>query len=160
MTTPLQLLSEHGQSPWIDYISRPFIDGGDLGRLVSDGIVGVTSNPTIFQGAIAGGDAYDEQLRDVIHSESDPKQVFLALAREDIREACDVLRDVWERGGAARDGWVSLEVDPTLAMDAPGTTREAQRLHELIGRPNLFVKIPGTVCRRSRTRSRPASRST
>jgi transaldolase len=144
MTTPLQLLSEHGQSPWIDYISRPFIDGGDLGRLMSDGIVGVTSNPTIFQGAIAGGDAYDEQLRDVIHSESDPKQVFLALAREDIREACDVLRDVWERGGAARDGWVSLEVDPTLAMDAPGTTREAQRLHELIGRPNLFVKIPGT----------------
>jgi transaldolase len=141
MTTPLQSLDEHGQSPWIDYVSRPFLHDGEFAGLVRDGIVGVTSNPTIFQGAIAGGDAYDEQLKEVLRSEDDPKEVFLALAREDIREACDALREVFDRG---RDGWVSLEVDPKLAMDAAATTEEARRLHAMIDRPNLFVKIPGT----------------
>jgi transaldolase len=144
MTTPLQLLAEHGQSPWIDYISREFVRDGDLEALVGDGIVGVTSNPTIFQGAIADGNAYDDQLRGVVRTETDPKEVFLALAREDIRDACDLLRDVYDRGGSTRDGWVSLEVDPDLASDAGATAREAQRLHRLIDRPNLFVKIPGT----------------
>jgi transaldolase len=144
MSTPLQSLSDHGQSPWIDYVSRPFLHDGDLAGLVRDGIVGVTSNPTIFEGAISSGDAYDEQLREVLRSESDPKEVFLALAKEDIREACDLLREVFDRGDSTRDGWVSLEVDPNLASDAAGTTREARRLYELIDRPNLFVKIPGT----------------
>ncbi len=143
-TTPLTALAEHGQSPWIDYLSRPFVRDGDLEGLVGDGIVGVTSNPTIFQAAIADGDAYDEQLREVLASEEDPKEVFLALAREDIRGACDLLRPVFERGEATRDGWVSLEVDPELADDAAATAREAHRLHELVGRENLFVKIPGT----------------
>jgi transaldolase len=144
MTTPLNALSEHGQSPWIDYLSRSFVRDGDLAGLIDDGIVGITSNPTIFQGAIADGDAYDEQLREVLVAESDPKEVFLALAREDIRGACDQLAPVFERGDATRDGWVSLEVDPNLAHDADGTAREAQRLHKLVDRPNLFVKIPGT----------------
>ena len=144
MTTPLQLLAEHGQSPWIDFISREFVRDGDLAGLVDDGIVGVTSNPTIFQGAIAEGNAYDDQLREVLKSESDPKEVFLALAREDIREACDLLRPVFDRGDATRDGWVSLEVDPDLAHDAAATTKEARRLHDMIDKPNLFVKIPGT----------------
>ncbi len=144
MTKPLALLSEHGQSPWIDYLSRPFLEGGELADLVRDGIVGVTSNPTIFQGAIAEGEAYDEQLREVLRSERDPKEVFLALAREDIREACDVLREVFDRGERTRDGWVSLEVDPNLAYDSQGTLAEAKRLHAMIDRPNLFVKIPGT----------------
>jgi transaldolase len=145
MSSPLQALCEQGQSPWIDYVSRPFLRDGELRELAEQGIVGVTSNPTIFQGAIANSDAYDEQLRDVLRSETEPKEVFLALAREDIREACDVLRPVFDRGDATRDGWVSLEVDPNLAHDAAGTVQEARRLHGLIDRPNLFVKIPGTA---------------
>jgi transaldolase len=144
MTTPLQQLTEHGQSPWIDYVSRPFVRDGDMDALVHDGIRGMTSNPTIFQGAISGTEAYDEQLREVLRTETDPKEVFLALAREDIREACDKLRPVFDRGESTRDGWVSIEVDPNLAYDAAATFREAVRLHQLIDRPNLFIKIPGT----------------
>ena len=142
--TPLQQLQAHGQSVWIDYLSRPFIEEGGLAGLVRDGVVGVTSNPTIFQGAIAEGVAYDDQMRDVLQSETDPKEVFLALARNDIRRACDLLHDVWSRGGADRDGWVSLEVHPTLADDTEATAAEAARLHEMVERPNLFVKIPAT----------------
>ncbi len=144
MSNSLKALSEHGQSPWIDYLSRRFVRDGDLAGLIDDGIVGVTSNPTIFQGAIASGDAYDEQLREVLSSETDPKEVFLALASEDIRAACDLLAPTFERNEKTRDGWVSLEVDPNLAHDTAGTVAEARRLHELIGRRNLFVKIPGT----------------
>ncbi len=144
MARPLQLLTDHGQSPWIDYLSRPFVRDGDLAALIDEGIVGVTSNPTIFQGAIADGDAYDDQLREVLRERSDPKEVFLALAQEDIRGACDLLREVFERGEQTRDGWVSLEVDPNLAYDAHATIDEAKRLHAMIDRPNLFVKIPGT----------------
>jgi transaldolase len=148
MTTPLNALSEHGQSPWIDYLSRSFVREGDLAGLIGDGIVGITSNPTIFQGAIADGNAYDEQLREVLASERDPKEVFLALARQDIRGACDLLAPVFERGDATRDGWVSLEVDPNLAHDADGTAREAARLHEMVARPNLFVteRRPWPTC--------------
>ena len=105
----------------------------------------MTSNPTIFQAAIAEGDAYDEQLREVLKTETEPKEVFLALAVEDIRGACDILRPVWDEVGEnARDGWVSLEVDPNLAHDTQGTIDEAKRLHALVDRPNLFVKIPAT----------------
>ncbi|MBV9467590.1 MAG: transaldolase [Solirubrobacterales bacterium] len=142
--TPLHTLLEHHQSPWIDYVSRPFLRDGELRDLIDAGIVGVTSNPTIFQGAISDGDAYDEQLREVLRKQEDPKEVFLALAREDIREACDQFREVFDRGESTRDGWVSLEVDPNLAFDAQATTTEARRLHQMIDRPNLFVKIPGT----------------
>ena len=144
MTKPLKSLSELGQSPWIDYISRSFVREGELGALVDQGIVGVTSNPTIFQGAIADGNAYDDQLREVLQSETDPREVFLTLARDDIRDACDLLREVFDRGDETRDGWVSLEVDPELANDAVATAKEAQRLHKMVERPNLFVKIPGT----------------
>jgi transaldolase len=145
MATPLKLLTEHGQSPWIDYLSRPFVRDGDLASLVNDGIAGVTSNPTIFQAAIADGNAYDEQLREVLQTQTDPKEVFLALAQEDIRDACDVLRPVYDRSEKIRDGWVSLEVDPNFAYDADATIAEAKRLHTMIGRLNLFVKIPGTA---------------
>ncbi len=144
MTTALHTLAEHGQSPWIDYLSRRFVRDGDLAGLVEQGMAGVTSNPTIFQAAIADGDAYDEQLKELLASEDDPKEVFLALAREDIRGACDLLRGVFDRGESSRDGWVSLEVDPNLAHDAQGTAAEAKRIAALIDRPNLFVKIPGT----------------
>ncbi len=144
MTSPLQQLSEHGQSPWIDFISRSFVRDGDLAGLVNDGILGVTSNPTIFQGAIADGDEYDDQLREVLANEREPKEIFLALARDDIRDACDLLAPVFDRGDSTRDGWVSLEVDPRLAHDAQATVAEAKRLQGLVERPNLFVKIPGT----------------
>jgi transaldolase len=141
--TPLKQLAEHGQSVWIDYLSRNFIDDGDLAGLVKDGVVGVTSNPTIFQGAIAEGDAYDEQIKQVSATESEPKEIFLALARDDIRAACDELRSVWDEG-SGKDGWVSLEVDPNLAHDTQATIDEAARLHALIGKPNLLIKIPAT----------------
>jgi len=139
--TPLKQLADEGQSVWIDYLSRPFIQGGDLAGLVDDGVVGVTSNPTIFQGAIAEGDAYDEQIKELSQTESEPKEIFIALARDDIRAACDVLRPAFD---ADRDGWVSLEVDPNLAHDAQATIDEAKRLHALVERPNLFIKIPAT----------------
>jgi transaldolase len=144
MSTPLNALADHGQSPWIDYLSRSFVQDGELEGLIAQGVAGITSNPTIFQGAIADGDAYDEQLREVLASEDDPKEVFLQLAREDIRGACDLLRPVFDRGDRTRDGWVSLEVDPNLAQDAEGTTAEARRLRDMIDRANLFVKVPGT----------------
>jgi transaldolase len=144
MSTAIKRLSEHDQSPWIDYLSRPLVRDGDLSGLVNMGIVGVTSNPTIFHDSIADGHAYDDQLREVLQSERDPKEVFLALAKDDVREACDLLRDVFDRGDGTRDGWVSLEVDPNLAYDAKETLQEARRLHALVDRPNLFVKIPGT----------------
>lgn len=144
MSNSLKALLEHGQSPWIDYLSRSLVQDGDLAALIDDGIVGVTSNPTIFQSAIGSGDAYDAQLRDVLATESDPKEIFLALARDDIRAACDVLAPVFDRGESTRDGWVSLEVDPNLANDTEGTAREAKRLHALIARENLFIKIPCT----------------
>ncbi|HWT23315.1 MAG TPA: transaldolase [Solirubrobacteraceae bacterium] len=143
---PLQELSAHGQSVWIDFLSRTFVRDGDLEGLVRDGVRGVTSNPTIFQAAIAEGDAYDEQLREVLKDTREPKEVFIALAVEDIRAACDILRDEWERAGEenARDGWVSFEVDPRLAHDTDATIEEAKRLHALVDRPNLFIKIPAT----------------
>jgi transaldolase len=144
MSTPLQDLTAHGQSAWIDYLSRSFVRDGDLAELIGEGVVGVTSNPTIFQHAIGEGNAYDEQLREVLGEEQDPKEVFLALAREDIRDACDLLRPVFDRGDSTRDGWVSLEVDPNFAYDSKATIDETRRIHQMIDRPNLLVKIPGT----------------
>ena len=141
--SPLKQLAEHGQSVWIDFLSRRFVQDGDLAGLVRDGVVGVTSNPTIFQGAIAEGDAYDDQIREVSATESEPKEIFLALARDDIRAACDVLKPVWDEGHG-KDGWVSLEVDPNLAHDTQATIDEAARLHAMVERPNLLIKIPAT----------------
>jgi transaldolase len=140
----LQQLSKLGQSVWIDYLSRRLVREGELAELMRDhAVVGVTSNPTIFQKAIAEGDAYDEQLREVLAEEDDPKEVFLKLAVKDVQDACDLLREVWD-GGHGQDGYVSIEVDPNLASDAQATTDEAQRLHDLVDKPNCFVKIPAT----------------
>ncbi|QYN19126.1 transaldolase [Amycolatopsis sp. DSM 110486] len=145
MHTPLHDLVEHGQSPWVDYLSRPFVRGGELDRLAARGVSGVTSNPTIFRGAMTEGDAYDEQLREQLRRDSDPKETFLGLAVQDVRAACDELRSVFEASRTRQDGWVSLEVDPRLAHDTDGTITEAVRLSELVARPNLMVKIPGTT---------------
>jgi transaldolase len=140
----LHQLADHGQSVWIDFLSRDMLRSGELERRMrDDAVVGVTSNPTIFQKAISAGNAYDEQLREVIEEERDPKEVFLRLATSDVTDALDLLRRVWDEGGG-RDGYVSIEVDPTLAYDTRGTIEEAQRLHDWIDRPNLFVKIPAT----------------
>ena len=140
----LHELSELGQSVWIDFLSRHLLQSGELARMMEeDAVVGVTSNPTIFQKAIAEGDAYDEQFREVLAEEEDAKEVFLKLAVQDVQNACDLLRPVWD-GGHGQDGYVSIEVDPNLAYDTQATIDEAQRLHELVDRPNCFVKIPAT----------------
>jgi transaldolase len=142
--TPLKQLAERDQSVWTDYLSRRFVKEGDLKGLVQQGVVGVTSNPTIFQGAIAEGDAYDAQIRELTAEYEDPKEIFWQLAKDDIRDACDILRPVWDEGNG-KDGWVSLEVDPNLAHDTEATKSEAARLHALVDRPNLFIKIPATL---------------
>jgi transaldolase len=140
----LHELSELGQSVWIDFLSRHLLQSGELARMMEDdAVVGVTSNPTIFQKAISEGDLYDEQLREVLAEEDDLKEVFLRLAVQDVQNACDLMRRVWD-GGGGKDGYVSIEVDPNLAYDTEASIAEAQRLHELVDRPNCFVKIPGT----------------
>jgi transaldolase len=140
----LHELSEHGVSVWIDSLSREWLETGELKRLIDeDAVVGVTSNPTIFQKAMAEGTRYDEQLTEAMKGTDDPKELFLRLAKDDIREACDLLKPVWERTDGV-DGFVSLEVDPTLAYDREATYEEAMRLHAEVERPNLFVKIPAT----------------
>ena len=140
----LHRLAELGQSVWIDFLSRDMLRTGELARMMKeDAVVGVTSNPTIFQKAISAGNAYDDQLRAVLEDEQDPKEIFIRLASKDIEDALDLLRPVWDEGDG-RDGYVSFEVDPSLAYDTEGTIEEAQRLHDLINRPNLFVKIPAT----------------
>src|SRR5262245_35729944 len=140
----LHELSEHGVSVWMDSLSREMLQTGELARLLDeDAVVGVTSNPTIFQKALAEGDRYDEQLRAVAKETSDPVEQFIALAQEDVRDACDLLDPVWERTDGG-DGYVSLEVDPTLAYDRDASFEQAMRFHDDVDRRNLYVKIPGT----------------
>jgi transaldolase len=140
----LHKLSALGQSVWIDFLSREMIQTGGLERLMSDdAVVGVTSNPTIFQKAISEGDLYDEQIRALLNELDDPKEIFWRLAETDVGNACDLLRSVWDETGG-KDGYVSIEVDPNLAGDTEATIAEARRLHEQIDKPNLFVKIPAT----------------
>jgi transaldolase len=140
----LHQLSDEGVSVWMDTLSREILETGELERLMrEDAVVGVTSNPTIFQKAMAEGGWYDEQLRDVLREEDRPFEIFFALARRDIQEACDLLRPVWEQSNGI-DGRVSLEVDPGLAYDAEETFEQAIRFHEEVDRPNLYVKIPAT----------------
>jgi transaldolase len=140
----LRRMQELGQAPWMDELSREDIKNGGLQRMIEDGIVGVTSNPAIFQKAIAGSDLYDGQLQELARNEDDPKEMFWGIAQTDIRDACDIFMPVYERTGG-EDGRVSLEVQPDIAYDSDTTIEEAARLHELIDRPNLFVKIPATL---------------
>jgi transaldolase len=141
--SPLRALTARGQSVWIDILSRDFVRSGELGRMVADDFVtGVTSNPTIFQKAIASGD-YDADIAACLERTDDPREIFHELAIGDVREACDVLAGVFEATGG-RDGFVSLEVDPGLAHDREGTVEQAVDLHRRVERPNLYVKIPAT----------------
>jgi len=140
MRTPLHRLADHGQSVWIDFLSRDLLRG-DLARMMcQDAVSGVTSNPTIFAKALSGGEAYDEQIA---AAGGDANSVFLALAMRDVTTACDLLRPVWERT-EGRDGYVSIEVDPDLADDTAATIAQSTHFHEAIARPNLLVKIPAT----------------
>jgi transaldolase len=140
----LAALANLGQSIWLDNISRGLLTSGGLQALVDEGVLGVTSNPTIFEKAIAASADYDAQLAEVSGSgTTDSEQVFEALAIKDIQDAADVLRPVYDRLDGA-DGYVSLEVSPRLARDTEGTAKAAERLWQAVNRPNLMIKIPAT----------------
>lgn len=134
-----------GQSVWQDDIARNQLTGGHLQRMVEEvGIRGVTSNPTIFEKAISAGSDYDEQISGLLDAGKSALEIFEAVEIEDIRGACDVLRPVYDASDGA-DGFVSIEVSPDAARDAESTREQVRRLWEAVDRPNLMVKIPGTV---------------
>jgi transaldolase/glucose-6-phosphate isomerase len=142
---PVKELEKHGQAVWLDFLARGFIAKGDLKRLIdTDGVKGVTSNPSIFEKAIGSSDEYDAPIGKALkRGDRTVADLFEAVAVEDIQNAADVLRPVYDRlkGG---DGYVSLEVSPYLAMDTAGTIAEARRLWKDVGRKNLMVKVPAT----------------
>ncbi|HEY2705089.1 MAG TPA: transaldolase [Candidatus Dormibacteraeota bacterium] len=142
---PLHALTEHGQSVWLDFISRELVTTDQLTRLISDdAVTGMTSNPTIFQKAIAEGDRYDAQLRELVSAGvTSPDDLFVELAVSDIRHAADTLRAIHDRTGGG-DGFVSLEVAPDLADDTEGTIAAARFLWDRVDRPNLMIKVPAT----------------
>jgi transaldolase len=145
MTNPLVRLGELGQSPWYDYITRDLITTGELARLIAgDGLRGMTSNPTIFEKAIAGSRLYDAEIHDLTDAGRSAREVFEHLAVADVRAACDAFAGVYQAADGG-DGLVSLEVSPTLANDTAGTVQEARRLWGALGRPNAMIKIPGTA---------------
>jgi transaldolase/glucose-6-phosphate isomerase len=144
--TPLHELSAAGQSPWLDFVRRTLITSGELQRLIDDGITGVTSNPSIFGKAIGGSTDYDEEITRIATDghNHDAIHVFEDLAIVDIQMAADVLRPLYDAAGG-HDGFVSFEVEPRLARDTAGTIEAARRVWERIDRPNVLIKVPGTV---------------
>ena len=144
MTRLHDLHAEQGQSPWLDNLRRGWITSGELRRWVDRGVRGITSNPSIFQKAMTGTDAYDEQLRGLVDDGSSIVESYWALVVRDILDALDILRPVYDESDGV-DGYVSVEVDPTLAPDTEGTIAAARELDERINRPNLYVKIPATA---------------
>jgi transaldolase len=144
MSARLHALHAAGQSLWLDYIDRTMLSNGDLARRIAeDALTGMTSNPTIFEKALAEGAAYDAQLATIDPALSD-REAFFTVAATDVRNACDAFRGVYDRTQGV-DGYVSLEVSPDLAKDAAGTVAEARRLWAIVDRPNLMIKVPGTV---------------
>jgi transaldolase len=137
------LTREYGQSPWLDNLRRGWIVSGELERWVERGVRGITSNPSIFQKAMAKGEDYDEQFAASIGAGDSVADAYWDLATGDIGEALRILRPVFDESGG-EDGYVSLEVAPELARDTAGTVEVARSLHERIAQPNLYVKIPGT----------------
>ena len=141
---PTQALHDLGQSLWLDNITRTMLSDGTLARYIDElSVTGLTSNPTIFDKAITGGDAYDEQITELTEQGVDPEDIFFALALQDLQGAADLFRGVHEESDG-EDGFVSMEVSPLLADDAPMTIEQAQKLHDQGARDNLFIKIPGT----------------
>jgi transaldolase len=144
MTNPLLQLKAQGQSVWYDTVDRAQLDNGLFKRLVDeDGIVGVTSNPTIFQKSISQGDAYDEQITQLVREGKSTSEIYEALAIRDIRTVADMMFPIYERANR-QDGFVSLEVSPDLAHDTEATLAEARRYWKMVDRPNLMIKIPAT----------------
>ena len=141
--TVMRALSELGQSVWLDYLHRDMTRSGELERMVHDGLRGVTSNPTIFERALAGSDAYDRDIGELADSALSDHAVYETLAIQDVQEAADVLLPVYRDTGG-EDGFVSLEVSPEVARDATATVAEARRLWQFVNRPNVMIKIPGT----------------
>jgi transaldolase len=143
-TNALVALVAEGQSIWLDFISRDLVRSGQLRRLIEqDGLRGMTSNPSIFQKAIAAGDAYDEQLAQLAAEGKTAGEIFEALSVQDVRDACDLFRPLYDQS-AGLDGVVSIEVSPSLAHEAQGTLIEARRLWASVDRPNVLIKVPGT----------------
>ncbi|WP_369052175.1 transaldolase [Kineococcus terrestris] len=142
--TNLDDLQQHGVSVWLDDLSRELTDSGELQRLVDAGVLGVTSNPTIFASALAKGDAYTEQVRELVRAGADTEEAVFQITTEDVRRACDVLKPVYDRTGGL-DGRVSLEVDPRMARDTAATEASARQLWQAVDRENLYIKIPATV---------------
>ncbi|HEY7614158.1 MAG TPA: transaldolase [Gemmatimonadales bacterium] len=141
---PLVRLGELGQSPWYDYITRDLVASGELARLIrEDGLRGMTSNPTIFEKAVAGSGAYDDDIRRLGRAGRSPGEIFEALAVADVRAACEAFAEL-HRSSGGLDGQVSLEVSPELANDTEATIQEAHRLWAAVDRPNAMIKIPGT----------------
>ena len=140
----LKDLQQQGQSIWLDFIQRGLMTSGELKRLVDeDGLVGITSNPAIFEKAISGSTDYAEALKALAREQLDAKTMYERLAIQDIQDAADILRPVYDRTGK-RDGYVSLEVSPHLASDTNGSLEEARRLWKTVARPNVLIKVPGT----------------
>src|SRR5437588_6011790 len=139
----LQQLHDHGQSPWLDYITRDILKNGRLQELIALGIVGLTSNPTIFQKAISGSDLYDDELRRLVREGKSVDEIYDALVLDDIRAASSILRPVYDRTNG-RDGLVSIEEPPRLAYDTQQSIEEARRLFRYLNLPNVMIKIPGT----------------
>jgi transaldolase len=142
---PTQQLHELGQSLWLDNITRTILNDGTLAGYIDElSVTGLTSNPTIFDKAITGGDAYDEQISELTEQGLSPEDIFFAVAIRDLQGAADLFAPVHERTDGV-DGFVSLEVSPLLADDAPATIEQVRKLHDQGDRDNLFIKIPGTV---------------
>jgi transaldolase len=141
----LHELAERGQSIWFDTLSRDLVHTGELKRMMEeDAVTGVTSNPTIFQKALASGNAYDDDMKKLLEETDDPEQIFFSLALQDIRDACDVLKPAYDASNGV-DGYVSMEVLPGLAYDTEGTFEQARWISKEVERPNLYVKIPATM---------------
>jgi len=141
-------LARYGVSVWLDDLSRDLVRSGDLGRLIERGVVGLTSNPTIFANALAKGNAYDDQLAELAAAGADVETAVVDVTTTDVREACDVFNAAGTGTGATadpRDGRVSLEVDPRLAHDTEATVALAAELWRRVDRPNLMIKIPATL---------------
>ncbi len=141
--TKMHELADLGQAVWLDFIRRSLITSGDLQSLVDEGLRGMTSNPSIFEKAIAGSDDYDQALEALVRQGRTVDEIYEALAVEDIQRAADVLRPVYDETEGA-DGYVSLEVNPKLARDTEGTIAEAERLFAAVDRPNVLIKVPAT----------------
>jgi transaldolase len=144
MTKLIDLYRQQGQSPWLDNLRRGWITGGELARWVERGVRGITSNPTIFQKAIAGSDEYDDQFGSLVRAGKPVEHAYWDVVIADIKAALEILRPVHDESDGV-DGYVSLEVAPALARDRAGTIDAARDLHQRIDEPNLFVKIPATA---------------